>query len=116
MIKVNKYITTKYNIELPHRRKRVHQVDFIEFCKSTHSIRNSPPISKFAWLPHRGDRHRGVDMCDALEIDEKTWHRRVDDFQKETARYYKKITPELVIDRLEPMLRALPGKHERNVQ
>lgn len=76
----------------------------------------SPPISKFAWLPHRGDRHRGVDMCDALEIDEKTWHRRVDDFQKETARYYKKITPELVIDRLEPMLRALPGKHERNVQ
>lgn len=64
----------------------------------------SPPIGKFAWLPHAGDRHRGVDMCDALNIDEKTWYERVHDFHSHRDRYFRKITPELVISRLRPML------------
>ncbi len=67
----------------------------------------SPPISKFAWLPHQGERHQGIDMCDALNIDEQTWHQRASEFNKEMEKYYAKITPELAISRLEPMLRLL---------
>ncbi|MDA9981364.1 glycosyltransferase family 9 protein [Gammaproteobacteria bacterium] len=67
----------------------------------------SPPISKYAWLPHRGQRHRGVDMCDVLGIDEPTWHKRVPEFQREMEAYYRRITPDLVIDKLNPMLKEL---------
>lgn len=64
----------------------------------------APFTGKFAWLPHMGDRHRGVDMCDALDIDEKTWYERAHDFRSHGDRYYRKITPELVIRKLQPML------------
>lgn len=67
----------------------------------------SPPISKYAWLPHRGETHRGVDMCDALRIDEQTWHKRVGEFQSDMARCYRKITPDIVIGVLDPMLHTL---------
>lgn len=67
----------------------------------------SPPISKHAWLPNRGRRHRGVDMCDVLDIDESTWHKRVNDFQRKMDTYYRRITPELVIDKLDEMLKEL---------
>jgi heptosyltransferase-2 len=70
----------------------------------------SPPISKFAWIPHRGSRHRGVDMCDALDIDETAWHARVAEFQRDQDSYYRRLTPQLVIGRLDPMLEELVQK------
>ena len=69
----------------------------------------SPPISKHAWIPNPGPAHRGVDMCDALGIDEATWHRRVHEFRAEQDRYYRLLTPELVIARLDPLLDQLLG-------
>jgi heptosyltransferase-2 len=71
----------------------------------------SPPISKFAWIPHRGPRHRGVDMCDALDIDEQTWHRQVVEFRQKQDSFYRKITPEIVMERLQPMLAELMAGH-----
>ena len=73
----------------------------------------SPPISKYAWIPHRGSRHRGVDMCDALEIDEPTWHSRVSDFQRDQETYYRRLTPGLVIGKLDPMLDELTQEAPR---
>lgn len=70
----------------------------------------SPPISKYAWIPNQGPRHRGVDMCDALNIDEDTWHSRVGDFQRNQESYYRQLTPEIVIKRLEPMLEELVNR------
>lgn len=67
----------------------------------------APPIGKHAWLPHQGTHHQGIDMCDVLEIDEQTWARRVGEFHKERDHYYRKISPELVIAKLDPMLVAL---------
>lgn len=67
----------------------------------------APPIGKHAWLPHPGADHQGVDMCDALEIDEPIWARRVGEFHRNRAHYYRKITPELVMAKLDPMLRSL---------
>lgn len=64
----------------------------------------APFTGKFAWLPHMGSRHRGVDMCDALDIDEQTWYQRAQDFRSHGEQYYRKITPELVIRKLQPML------------
>ena len=64
----------------------------------------SPPIGKHAWLPHKGVCHQGVDMCDALDIDVSTWGKRVKEFHQQRDYFYRKITPELVIDRLNPML------------
>ncbi len=64
----------------------------------------SPFTGKFAWIPHMGNRHRGVDMCDALDIDEQTWYERAQEFRSHGHRYYRKITPELVISKLQPML------------
>ena len=69
----------------------------------------SPPIGKHAWLPHKGVYHQGVDMCDALGIDVPTWGKRVGEFHKQRDHFYRKITPELVIDRLNPMLREFVG-------
>ena len=65
----------------------------------------SPPIGKHAWLPHKGIRHQGVDMCDALDIDVQTWATRVGEFHKRRDYFYRKITPGLVIKKLDPMLR-----------
>lgn len=67
----------------------------------------SPPIGKHAWLPHTGHHHQGVDMCDALQIDKQTWVKRVGEFHKRRDYFYRKITPELVINKLDPMLREL---------
>lgn len=64
----------------------------------------SPPISKFAWIPNRGPRHRGVDMCDALDIDEATWNARVAEFRQDQDVFYRRLTPEIVTARLDPML------------
>ena len=49
-------------------------------------------------------------MCDALDIDETTWHARVAEFQRDQDSYYRRITPELVIGRLDPMLEELVQK------
>lgn len=69
----------------------------------------SPPIAKHAWLPHQGCRHQAVDMCDVLQIDEQTWMKRVGEFQKNQDYFYRTITPELVIKKLDPMLRKFVG-------
>ncbi len=66
----------------------------------------APFTGKFAWLPHMGERHRGVDMCDVLDIDEHSWYERAGEFREHSARYYRRITPELVIRELQPMLDA----------
>ena len=69
----------------------------------------SPPIGKHAWLPHKGLRHQGVDMCDVLKIDEQTWMTRVGEFHKQRDYFYRQITPELVIGKLDPMLQRILG-------
>jgi hypothetical protein len=46
-------------------------------------------------------------MCDALDIDEQTWHERVEDFRSDQDTYYRRLTPELAIERLDPMLDTL---------
>ena len=67
----------------------------------------APPIAKHAWLPHPGVNHQGIDMCDVLHIDEQTWTQRVGEFHQDRHGYYRKITPELVVAKLDPMLRHL---------
>jgi ADP-heptose:LPS heptosyltransferase len=64
----------------------------------------SPQVSKHHWLPNPGPDHRAVDMCDVLDIDIDTWHEMAPLFRKNRDEYYERITPDIVISRLAPML------------
>lgn len=64
----------------------------------------TPTVLKRAWLPNPGPRHRGVDVLDALDIDEDTWRTELSCGGVDVAHWYRRITPELVIRRLAPML------------
>ncbi|MDH3639596.1 MAG: glycosyltransferase family 9 protein [Gammaproteobacteria bacterium] len=64
----------------------------------------SPLNSKHAWLPENNDRHRGIDINDTLGIDESERNARTQEFKQDLERYYRAITPELVIAELDRMV------------
>ena len=64
----------------------------------------SPLNSKHAWLPENNDRHRGIDIKDALGIDESARRTRTQEFRQDLDRYYREISPELVIAELDRMV------------
>jgi len=75
----------------------------------------SPPIDKKSWVPHLGPLHRAVDLQDALRIDEAQWRARLPEFTRDIDRYYHTIKPDLVLDRLVPMLDTLLPAARRSV-
>lgn len=70
----------------------------------------SPTASKHGWHPNPGPDHVAIDMCDLLQIDMVEWHRRLPDFAHRIEDYYRLMTPDIIIERLEPMLMKLLRK------
>ena len=66
----------------------------------------APMVKKSVWIPNLGERHRAVDMTDLLQIDDSRWHELVADF-RDRMDYYRRLTPEFVQQRLDPMLADL---------
>ncbi len=69
----------------------------------------SPLNSKHAWLPAGSDRHRGIDITDALGISETERRARSETFKQDLARYYRQITPDLVVAELDRMVERYVG-------
>jgi len=67
----------------------------------------SPPVPVELWMPNPSSLHRAVDIRDALGIDDIEYRRRRPEFERECERYYRLITPELVMRRLDDMITAL---------
>ncbi len=69
----------------------------------------SPVNSKYAWIPETATRHQGIDMTDVLGISPEEHRNRVPEFKAELDKYYRLITPQQVIARLDAMLQAAPA-------
>ncbi len=67
----------------------------------------SPRTSKHQWMPTLNALHQGVDLGDALHIQDKNWKKAVSDVNANLEAYYRMITPEVVRERLDSMLPPL---------
>jgi heptosyltransferase-2 len=67
----------------------------------------SPTASKHGWHPNPGDDHIAIDMCDLLQINMEQWHEKLPDFADKMEDYYRLMTPELILEKLDPMLKRL---------
>ena len=67
----------------------------------------APTVKKSVWLPNLGDRHRAVDMTDLLEINEEQWFEKAPEFRERIDDFFRAMTPEFVITKLDPMLEDL---------
>ena len=46
-------------------------------------------------------------MCDLLKINMEQWHKQLPDFADRIEHYYRLMTPELILETLDPMLKRL---------
>lgn len=67
----------------------------------------APMVKKSVWIPNPGVRHRAVDMTDLLKIDDAGWFELAGDFRSRMDEYYRRMTPQFVQERLDPMLTEL---------
>jgi len=67
----------------------------------------SPIHSKWRWIPEHNHRHQGVDMGDVLGITTQQHQERFAEFQGDLEKYYRMITPRIVIHRAENMIEDL---------
>ena len=67
----------------------------------------SPRTAKQQWMPTLDERHQGVDLGDALGAADAGWREEITDVAANLEHYYRMITPEIVIARLERMLPPL---------
>lgn len=67
----------------------------------------SPLNSKDAWLPEDHQWHQGIDIKDVLGISEAQRRGMNEELTKNLERYYRKITPEIVIAELDRMIQML---------
>lgn len=64
----------------------------------------SPIHEKENWLPAGKQKHQGVCIKDALQIDEAERRKMLPQIKQNLADHYRRITPELVIERLDKMV------------
>lgn len=70
-----------------------------------HSLVIYPPFhSKRTWLPHNKPQHQGIDLMDSTNISMQEFNDNRKQIKIEHAAYYQKITPELVLEKLDSML------------
>ena len=67
----------------------------------------SPRTAKQQWMPTLDERHQGIDLGDALGAADAGWREEITDVAANLEHYYRMITPEIVIARLERMLPPL---------
>jgi hypothetical protein len=46
-------------------------------------------------------------MCDLLQINMEQWHERLPDFTDRIEHYYRLMTPGIILEKLDPMLKRL---------
>lgn len=70
----------------------------------------SPINQKQGWLSGSSARHQGIDIKDAMSLDDAEYGKLTGEIRDNVQKFYKKITPGLVIERLDNMLIGLNTK------
>ncbi len=70
----------------------------------------SPVNSKRSWIPEGNERHQGIDLTDVLDLSLEQHRARLPEFRSELDKYYRMITPQLVIERAQAMIDNLSRK------
>lgn len=64
----------------------------------------APLHFKESWLPLDSSRHQGIDITDALNLDHSQILKRLEDIKSNLGDYYLKLTPNLVLTKLDEMM------------
>ena len=75
----------------------------------------SPINEKQDWLPVANPKHQGIDLKDALSLNKHQYRERKSEFKSDLNKYYRQITAEMVIEKLDSMLQSFGVRGYDNV-
>lgn len=76
----------------------------------------SPVFSKHVWIPNPGTNHQAIDISDVLNLGFDDHLLNIPFYADDLEKYYRMITPEVVIERLQPMLNSAIGIRYKTVK